>query len=467
MNWGLSVSERYGIRCKKINLKALEDRFKTLEQDYEDVSKQRNSEKNAQEVNNFERQLKTILENLSKIESEINGLKKEIQEFEATELNTNIPEALQTLVNLLTGIDFEIVAKIYRSCLSQGRRRLVPDTLETLVQQLADIPGEPNEPEPLLQFVSLLVQEPSLTAEQQESLRVWAIKQGMTILKGKPESSETAEVCLMVTVKPRALNDPSFGYVVSAAISHDPDPWKPDVKPITVSLEISVTPDPKFTPGYSEEDLPLILDALIVMCGKEYPLSDLVIQWFLPIELMNLPLEHWQIQISKTQKQCNGVRCKAVIVRSYDRHFLPEYQSASKDWQKYWTRLSTMQESKCSDALVRLDPITGKTQINWKSSKVVGCRFVEHHDPQQQSDLWEQLLGQGLPIALWTRQSGTKSRIQSVTKCSIVKLSEMLAEHRQRALSHDSETDRLKAASHCLLLDNPFRPFPTLDYQST
>jgi len=71
-----------------------------------------------------------------------------------------------------------------------------------------------------------------------------------------------------------------------------------------------------------------------------------------------------------------------------------------------------------------------------------------------------------VPIALWTRQSETKRRMQSLSTCTISKLSESLANHRQKALSHDAEIDRLKAASLCLLLDNPFRPFPTLDYQS-
>jgi vWA-MoxR associated protein C-terminal domain/vWA-MoxR associated protein middle region (VMAP-M) 1/Effector-associated domain 9 len=461
------------IKCQQIKLKASEDRFETLKKDYQDVSKQRDSTTNVQEINNFERQLDTILEELSKTGSEIDELEKKIQEFQEKELNTNIPEALQTLVNLLKVIDFEVVARIYRSCLSQGRLRLVPNRLEALVQQLTDMPGAPNEPEPLVRFVGLLMQEASITAQQQESLKTWATQQGMMIQSKKPASSETAEVCLMVKVQPRAFNDPSLGYVVSAAIAQDPNPWNPDIKPITTPITITVRPDPKCAPGYAQEDLPLMLNELIGTCGKEHhiPLSDLIIQWFLPIELMSLPVEHWQIQISESQKQCSGGRCKAVIVRSSDRHFSPFYQLASGDWQKYWKRLLACQETRCAETLVPLDPIARKTTINWKKPQVVGCKFVAHPELQQQKVLWEQLLGQGVPIALWMRQSRedpqiTKRVMQTVTKCSIVKLPESLADHRQKALSSDSETDRLKTASLCLLLDNPFRPFPTLDYES-
>ncbi|NJO74948.1 MAG: hypothetical protein HC833_14995 [Leptolyngbyaceae cyanobacterium RM1_406_9] len=344
---------------------------------------------------------------------------------------------------------------------------MVPDTLAALVQQLAEIPGEPNEPEPLLHFVSLLIQEPSLDDGQRESLKTWAKPQGLCIQEESIEQQERAEICLMVKVRPRSLNDPSPGYLVSAALAKDLDPFKLeaelDAKPITISL----TPDPKCAPGYSQDDLPRILDELVATCGNEYgiALTELVIQWFLPIELMSLPVEHWQFQIGRRQKECSGKRCKAVIVRSSDRHFSPLYKPATGDWKKYWTRLLSIQESKCSAALVPLDPSTGRTKINWRDTKVVGCRFVEHHDPQQREALWDELLGQGTPIVLWMRQSENTSKMQLLS-CTIANLSESLASHRQKALSHASEIDRLKAASLCLLIDNPFRPFPTIDYQS-
>lgn len=462
------MGERYSIKRKKIELKGLEDRFSKLEKNYTDLSNQRDRTNNVADVNNFELQLENILEDLEKIGLERDQVQDKIQKLEIEELNQTIPEPLQKLVNLLLPIEHEIIAKTYRLILPQGRLRLVPTPLENLIQQLADMPGEPDETEPLLRFASLLIQHQALTVEQRESLTTWAKTQGLTKLEEKSETLEQAEMCLMIKVQPRALNNPSLGYVISAAIAQDPDPWKPDAEAITTLILISTVPDPQCAPGYAQDDLPRILDELIATCGKEHgiPLTDLIIQWFLPIELMSLPVEHWQIQIGRSQKQCSGGRCKAVIVRSSDRHFSPEYQPASGDWKKYWTRLLTCQESTCSEALVSLNPVKKKTKIDWRNAKVIGCKFVEHHDPQQQSDLWDEWLGQGLSIALWTRHSSTKSRMQPVTKCSIVKLSEMLAEHRQRALSHDSETDRLKAASLCLLLDNPFRPFPTLDYES-
>uniref|UniRef100_B8HMW4 Uncharacterized protein n=1 Tax=Cyanothece sp. (strain PCC 7425 / ATCC 29141) TaxID=395961 RepID=B8HMW4_CYAP4 len=345
---------------------------------------------------------------------------------------------------------------------------MFPDTLEGLVRLLAGIPREVDEPEPILRFVTLLIQESSLTGNQRELLKRWVRTQGVDVQKEESTTLKAPEVCLMIKVLPRALNDPSLGYVVDAVIAQDPDPWNFDVEPPATPLPITVSPEPKCAPGYSRDDLPRVLDALIATCGIKHHISltELVIHWFLPNELMSLPVEHWQFQSGKHQRDYCGRRCKAVIIRSSDRHFLPYYQVASGDWQKYWKRLLNCHGSKCSEALARLDPNTGKTKINWKNARVVGCKFVEHSDPQQQERLWDELLGQGVPIALWTRQAGAQSKKISLSACTIANLSEALATHRQKALSHALEADRLKAASFCLLLDNPFRPFPTLDYES-
>lgn len=462
------MNESYEIKCKKIKQKELENSFYKLNKDYDDVAEQRDRTTNAQDINNLERQLKEIFENLEKVGLERDQLQQEIQKLEANESTTAVPEALQTLIDLLASINFETVTKVYRSCLSTGRPRPVPETLRALVQQLVEIPGDLNEPNPFLHFISLLIKEPSLEDEQREPLRAWAKMQELPVQEQTAEQLETAEISLMVKVKPRALNDPSFGYQVSAVLVRDPDPFKPELEPGSTPIIISVVPDPKSAPGYSKDDLPSILSELIKTCGHEHgvPLTDLVIQWFLPIELMSLPVEHWQFQIGRKQQEYSGRRCKAVIVRSSDRHFSSDYQSASGDWKKYWHRLLTMQRSKCSEALVHLTP-TGKAKIDWKSSNVVGCRFVEHENPQQQEDFWDKLLSQGTPIAIWIRQPTTKTRVQSLSTCTIAELSVSLAEHRHGALSRESETARLKAASLCLLFDNPYRPFPsTIDYQS-
>ena len=377
---------------------------------------------------------------------------------------------LRKLFSLLSPINFDTVSNAYQFC-CEGRRRETPTTLAALIAQLADIPGEPDEPKPLWRFVSLLVQERSLASDQQQALRAWAEAQGISpdIATSEPETY------LMVKVQPRSVNNPSLGYLVSAAIVKDPDPFEQNAELIPTLITIPIPPDPKTAPGYTETYLPRLLDALITICGIEHgvPLTDLTVQWFLPIELMNLPVEHWQIRIGR-REHCNGGRCRAAIIRSFDRHFLPDYQVVSGDWKKYWRRLLTCLESHSTQSLDALDLRTGCTEIAWSQAQVVGCRFIADGDQQQQEDLWDDLLSQGVPIALWIRQPGASTQdgatvMQAVIDRPLRELPLSLTEQRRAALARgsDSTPAPLSGAAHLSLLwDNPFRPFPTIEYQS-
>jgi hypothetical protein len=236
-------------------------------------------------------------------------------------------------------------------------------------------------------------------------------------------------------------------------------------------IAIPLPPDPKTAPGYPESDLPRLLDALITLCGAEHgvPLSDLTVQWFLPLELMDLPVEHWQIRIGR-REHCNGGRCQTVMVRSFDRHFLLDYQVVSGDWKKYWQRLLTNLESHSTLTLDALDPMIGCAEIAWSNAQVVGCRFMAHGDRQQQEDLWDDLLSQGVPIALWMRQPGTSLQdgvtvMQAVMDRPLRELPLSLTEQRRAALARglaSAPAPQTAAAHLSLLWDNPFRPFPTL-----
>ena len=62
-----------------------------------------------------------------------------------------------------------------------------------------------------------------------------------------------------------------------------------------------------------------------------------------------------------------------------------------------------------------------------------------------------------------------KKSMEVVTRnCSIMKLPESLSAERQKVLSqkYESEIEQLKKSRLCLLWDNPFRRFPTIEYQS-
>jgi hypothetical protein len=382
---------------------------------------------------------------------------------------------LKELIQIIEPIDFNTtVVKAYRYSLPELSTPKIPNSLEALVLFIAGIPGEKDESKPLWRFVNFLINDRSVDSECQQALKAWAEVQKIPLESTSvtiQDESEVEETYLMIKV----MSLPLGGYTVSAAIATDSEPLNPDVKIIPTSIDIPISPDPKYLPGYSQEQLPLILEELIAICGDQFsiPLTDLVVQWFLPLELMGVPVEYWQLPIGR-QKLCNGGRCKVVIVRSSNRHFSSDYRSVSGEWKKYWKRLVNNLNCPSSQALYPLDPIAGQGKIDWNQTNVVGCKFIEHGHSTHQEDFWEDfwddLLGQGLPIALWSRQpvinkQRAREAMEYVANCSLAKLPQVLTEYRGKT-SSTSDTAIQPEIQLSLLWDNPFRPFPTIPYKS-
>ena len=362
------------------------------------------------------------------------------------------------------------------------------------MRRLEDMPEGVDGLKPLVCFVSLLSKDRSLTSDQQEALKVWTKHKGlspeMSSIEQEQVQPDKVETCLMVKVKHRAVNDPSQGYLLSAALVIDPNPFERKVKLIETPIEKVTRSIKPNAPEDFEDKMEAVLQELFKICGAEHKvaLNDLTVQLFLPKEFMSLPIEHWQLPKGK---QCCGQRCKAVLVRSSERYSL-DYDWSEGDWKNYWDRFLDSPEAKCADTLPILNPATGNTYIQSHEPKVLGCRFVEHHQQEKQKDFWEDVLLQGLPIAFWIRRLGmtpeevTEKAMEleasEMENCSIAKLPESLMKKRQNllrdllpnrsksepALSQKEQLkkERLKKAPFCLLWDNPFRPFPTIDYQS-
>jgi vWA-MoxR associated protein C-terminal domain/vWA-MoxR associated protein middle region (VMAP-M) 1 len=378
-------------------------------------------------------------------------------------------KVLDDLIELLTFTDSKIlIDRVYKSTFPEIRHRAIPEALSTLIMQIADLPSDVDrsKPKPLDRFVNCLMQDRCyVDIGLCAALYKWAVDQGITI-HSLQHIYSNLETYLKIEVK----QHPSGKYLVSAAIVEDPDPHNFTAETRATTIDIPISPDSKYAHGYSQAQLPEILNELLAICssGHSIALSDLNIQWFLPIELMSLPIEHWQIQTGRKQQHCNGIRCKSAIVRSVDRNS-QYYRSVLGEWKKNWKNMPTCPQSLCNAMLKNLDPMAGEREIDLSKPNVVGCKFIEHEDPQEQEDFWDELFSQGLPIALWCRQSGSDLAIMDdVTNCTLVNLPVSLTKHRKQVLSKIPE-DPLPpepAAHLSLLWDNPFRSFPTITYQS-
>jgi hypothetical protein len=384
---------------------------------------------------------------------------KVFQEFKD---KLNEQESLQTLSNILTPIKFAEVVRVFRVSLPEVPHYQIPNTLDALLKYVADIPGEQNKTKPLWQFINFLIQETSLEVKHKDAIKAWAKTQNIPVDAANvmvQQQSKAKETYLMIKVK---LHPPGEKYLVSAAISEDPTPFQLEKKTKETYLDIAIPPDPQYSPGYSQAQLPDILSELIASCGSQVALSDLVVQWFLPLELISLPVEHWQIKIGR-QNPTSWERCKTVIIRSSDRHFSADYRSVLGEWKKYWKCLLNNLESISGGSLASLDSMTTVAEIIRGDNTVIGCKFIEHEDSDYQINFWDNLLGQGLPIALWSRhpspdQTETMEIINAVAGCTLVELPNSLTQHRRESQASPAQLS--------LLWDNPFRPFPDIQYES-
>jgi hypothetical protein len=218
--------------------------------------------------------------------------------------------------------------------------------------------------------------------------------------------------------------------------------------------------------------LPELISELLTDCGKLVPLTQLVIEWFLPIEFMDLDVERWTFPRGALDWP-SGAQCKAVYIRSYERNFEPRYASCHGDWQEIWQRDRNIN---CDDGLVEISD-SQYAVAHLRS----GCWFVSPQAQSDREDLWECLITDGVPVVLWARTSSSPTQARpamlTLLQGAVNELPENLANQRQQVLSprrQDKMTDELREIAHLSLLwDNPACPFPnspsssdSIDYQS-
>lgn len=448
------MHKSHQIRQKQIQLRELQVELKALEDDSQNLTAQITFNIGGVEHGKFKRQQDDLFIKMEKISIQCDRLQAEIWQESAT------PELseLYSILEIIERQDQGGVCKAAQLSLPEVSFCVTP--LASMVLQIADLPGEPNAPRPLQRFVGALIDDASLDPKYQKQLKDWATKHSISIVSLPIIlSSELSEVCLMIKV----VSLPPSKYMVSAAIVRNLDLWRTEeILPESTAIDLPSI----LNSGCTQEQLPDILGELLKICGDKIPLSDLTVQWFLPIELMSLAVEHWPITIGK-QRPCNGEHCKAVVIRCADRHFFSDYQVMNGEWRKRWQAIDP--STHCHSVLDPLNPQVDKVNINWQQAKV-GCHFVEHQDPTEQEKFWDKLISQGLPLAIWVRQSGASQRksqgvIKSVTNCAVADLPTSLTDHRKQALPQMAKAPS-QAVHLAMLWDNPFLRFPSLDYQS-
>jgi hypothetical protein len=259
----------------------------------------------------------------------------------------------------------------------------------------------------------------------------------------------TASYLLIKVWKAKATDS---GYCIEAAIASSKTPLGEDTW-LTES-KVSLNWDNELV-----ENFPKRLDDLLNEVSRDIPIDKLTVQWFLPIELMSLPIEHWEIAWGRGSNFHCRV-CQSVEIRSYDRYQMTFRKSLGKLKDK-WRRLNQQELLPRYQELPELN--------EFQDSCSLGTRFIL---PEQKiDDFWDNMLMAGFPVALWIRQPHSeeaKTILESLMDDrSIADLPKDLGDLRRYAAAGWSGItieERRGVGQLALMWDNPFRPFPETSY---
>ena len=363
----------------------------------------------------------------------------------------NLPAIVEELLPLIQSIAVETLTIAFRACFPEGFDRSIPDTAEACLLMLVSLPE--GETKLIPRFIKLLLPE----------------KQRPPLIDPENISNATdgkTETYLMVQV--RGHQQDRGKYVISASVVDDPAPETPDATLCVPHLiEASDT-------SFVEEEIWAEVSRLVGECCREHGVSpaQLMVQCFLPIHLLHAEIEQ-KVTVktgrNEVTRRAIATRCKAVVLRSLERQKMKgkksEYCMVVRDWETQWRTLMENPDASCRDVMnLEQEDMDQFDQALDRAPQLghVGCGFVGLADPMAHEERFDQIFAvAAYPIALWLRPTHNHELpyavLQSHLSGSIGELPFALTARRREPIGAQHVT---------LLWDNPFRPFPDIDYQS-
>jgi hypothetical protein len=231
--------------------------------------------------------------------------------------------------------------------------------------------------------------------------------------------------------------------------------------------------------GIAIEEFEVMLDQAIEECSETYGIDrgDLIVQWFLPMELFHLQVEQIQLRMGRRSCVNSGKTCNQVIIRSYDLHFDRCYRKSLAAWKSRWQQFLEKPQQKVSQTLPEISPEQNLPE-GWRNNcQIWGSRFTIPIDPKMREDFWDRKFMEGFPFALWRRDGNNsigKTEFEQLAEQAVRDLPTAVTQIYRNTLpgaapsqSATTMMGRPDLTNLALLWDNPFRPFPdSIDYQS-
>jgi hypothetical protein len=288
--------------------------------------------------------------------------------------------------------------------------------LQSMLRDLAQAPRQTTGAFPILTFVEhLAAQAPTL----REELRAWVdmvaadlkldtedINQLRQQVQDHSSDMGSQSAHLLVQLLPQVTKTPTYRVRAWRALDYNGDEHYDRVEPVD------------FEEGEERlctlDDLPLLLEELLIeaqACLWDID-TDLSIAFFVPRELLNATLDHWEVRDAIDNPIRIGTGY-AVTVRSHER-LSPRYiMRVWKHWKHSWEQFRKLSTHRITDSIPFCDHQKSEHAVLRAHliREKIACLFLTFAPTisPDNRDAFAAILGVGTPIALWPRQSTMSS----------------------------------------------------------
>ena len=324
-------------------------------------------------------------------------------------------------------------------------------TLLPILQHLWDIPLQPDKTLPILDFVERLARQTN-EGKVANELRNWT-DEIVTSLELGLQQADIDRMRNKLDIEPVATQGPPYLLVEVHPVQSSQNKQK------SFRVEVSFWRGKKHA-AYLHTDeearplkhIPALLEDVLSNLAVEIPaeMPDLVIEFFLPRELMSYGIDQW----NKKHKFFNEIKLgqhHIVVVRSLDRAKDPELQGY---WRRKWQLFQTLKKSDYQKTVwiweekkeeKKYEPLELYFSLIEAEYTCLGLPFRPTDDPPEDL-LLSEILAAGIPVALWPRPrddapsyiNGTQKMVENILiKCisneNLSDLPHLIQKKRQQA----------------------------------
>lgn len=188
---------------------------------------------------------------------------------------------------------------------------------------------------------------------------------------------------------------------------------------------------------FSLKEIPSLLQSLLIQISEQPTLSRLqtTLEFFLPHELLNEPIDGWEIQYDEDDFPCPIGSEYKLAIRSSKR--LAKYLYKN-DWMHKWELL---QQQNCSECFVPADSCSWQelySKLN--HNRVYALKLINSPSPE----IFQVISKTAVPVALWIRQElenlDIQAELDDLLQCSITELPQRVREKRNDSFGKDKQS---------------------------